>query len=130
MLKAQPKSILLVFDKFKDSLSAKKVCETVQRALYSHFGEDSILVRDMPISDGGDGFVDCMHQILKGQSDAIERKQLTICDPLMREVTSEFLLDKATRTAYIEVANSAGLPMLAREERDPKYASSIVSDYF
>jgi glycerate kinase len=59
-------------------------------------------------------------------SKGIERKELNIQDPLMREVKCDYLIDKESRTAYIEVANTAGLPMLRKEERNPKMASSIV----
>lgn len=123
MQKSSPKQVLLVFDKFKDTLSAKKVCTAVKQALIKTF--DSLNVRDMPISDGGDGFVDCMHQILIGR-EGIERKELAIEDPLRRVTKCEYLIDREARTAYVEVANSAGLPMLAKGERDPRMASSIV----
>lgn len=47
-------------------------------------------------------------------------------DPLMRMVKSEYLMDNERGIAYVEVANSAGLQMLAKDERNPKFASSIV----
>lgn len=38
---------------------------------------------------------------------------------------TEVLVDGCT--AYVEVANSAGLQMLPKEERDPNYSTSTVS---
>jgi len=111
------KRVLLVFDKFKDTLSSAKVCEIVSAALHS----EGVEVRAVPISDGGDGFVDCMHHILGG---AVEKGELVVSDPLGREARTHYLAGKGT--AYVEVANSAGLQMLKIEERNPAYASSVV----
>jgi glycerate kinase len=110
------KRVLLVFDKFKDTLSSAKVCEIVAGAL------PGVEVRSVPISDGGDGFVDCMHHVLGGKA---EKREVPVTDPLGREAKAQYLVDKGT--AYVEVANSAGLQMLRVQERDPAFASSVVS---
>lgn len=108
------KRVLLVFDKFKDTLSSAKVCEIVSSSLAG------VEVRSVPISDGGDGFVDCMQHVLGG-----EKREVAVSDPLGREAKAQYLVDKGT--AYVEVANSAGLQMLRVEERNPAFASSVVS---
>ena len=125
---AQKKSVLLVFDKFKDTLASSEICSIVAAKLHEHFA-DTTQITAIPISDGGDGFIDCMHQILSQQTGprSLQRKTIPILDPLQRPVQSSYLLDREASTAYIEVANSAGLQMLKREERDPFKATSIVS---
>jgi glycerate kinase len=75
------KRVLLVFDKFKDTLSSAKVCEIVSGALQS----EGVEVRAVPISDGGDGFVDCMHHVLGG---AVAKREVTVSDPLGREASA------------------------------------------
>jgi glycerate 2-kinase len=125
MQKSPSSLVLLIFDKFKDTLSAKTLCHTVQQAIHS-YATQSTDIREIPISDGGDGFVDCMHAILKHSV----KREIFINDPLMREIKSHYLIDETTKTAYVEVANSAGLPMLSRDERDPAFASSIVRFLF
>jgi glycerate kinase len=55
------KTVLLIFDKFKDTLSSEKVCKVVASALE----REGVEIKSVPISDGGDGFVDCMHHVLK-----------------------------------------------------------------
>ena len=55
----KPLSILMIFDKFKDTLSARGVCEAVSSQLLKAFPDANI--RQVPISDGGDGFIECMH---------------------------------------------------------------------
>ena len=63
----------------------------------------------MPISDGGDGFIDCMYQILKAKDTTdLRRVRIEVRDPLMTQrTTSEYLV--SGETAWVEVANSAGL---------------------
>jgi len=53
--------------------------------------------------------------------------KLNINDPLNRLVESEYLVSNDGQTAYIEVANSSGLQMLALSERDPWKTTSCVS---
>ena len=60
---SQKKSVLLVFDKFKDTLASSEICSIVATKLNEHFA-DTTQITVIPISDGGDGFIDCMHQIL------------------------------------------------------------------
>jgi glycerate kinase len=55
------------------------------------------------------------------------KKEVEIMDPLRRPTKASYLMDYETRTAFVEVANSAGLQMLSAQtgERDPFKASSI-----
>ena len=57
-----------------------------------------------------------MHHIMS-TNEGIKKKDLSIKDPLMRPAKATYLVDG--ETAYVEVANSAGLQMLRVEERDP-----------
>ena len=91
-----------MFDKFKDTLAAKDICRVVAQTLHRNF--EGVDVMELPVSDGGDGFLDCMQQILKGSA---QRKKTQVLDPLLRECDSSYLLHG--QTAYIEVANTAGL---------------------
>ena len=91
----------MVFDKFKDTLDATKVSSIVRDSLLSHI--ENVQVSSVPISDGGDGFVECMKQLLPSS----RRVEVPILDPLMRETKSHCIIQDDT--AYIEVANSAGL---------------------
>ena len=83
------KTVLLVFDKFKDTLSSSKVCIVVASAL----AREGVDIKSVPISDGGDGFVDCMHHILKGKG-AVEKKEVEIQDPLGQEAKAAYLIDR------------------------------------
>lgn len=74
------KQILLVFDKFKDTLSARQISHIVTESLTKHL--PSVTVRQVPISDGGDGFIDCMQDILlQDPNPKIRREQMQVWDP-------------------------------------------------
>lgn len=59
------KKVLLVFDKFRDTISARDICNVLQTKITQHLGPD-VGVHQMPISDGGDGFIECMSEGFKG----------------------------------------------------------------
>ena len=71
----------------------------------------------MPVSDGGEGFLEAFHAAIGGQ--LIE---LTVRDPLMRPVSAQYLLHD--ELAVIEIAQASGLTLLSKEERNPMVATS------
>ena len=56
--------VLLAFDKFKDSLTAREACETAARALRSRHPDWQLDL--CPLADGGDGFVDVLSRSVGG----------------------------------------------------------------
>lgn len=80
------------------------------------------LLTEVPLSDGGPGFLDVLEPALGGEVIA-----LTVADPLGREVPASILMVEAEgeRTAYIESAQAAGLHLLGAGERDPGVTSSF-----
>lgn len=71
----------------------------------------------MPVSDGGEGFLDAFHAAIGGTLVDVPVK-----DPLMHPITAKYLL-KAD-TAVIEIAQASGLTLLSKEERNPMIATS------
>jgi glycerate kinase len=71
----------------------------------------------IPVSDGGEGFLDAFHAAIGG-----EQVEVEVCDPLMRPITARYLLQG--RRAVIEMAQASGLTLLSKEERNPMVASS------
>ncbi len=80
------------------------------------------LLTEVPLSDGGPGFLDVLEPALVGEVIA-----LTVADPLGRAVPASILMVGAEgeRTAYIESAQAAGLHLLGAGERDPGVTSSF-----
>ena len=105
--------ILVASDSFKGTMASSKIGRIVQEELSPFHDVDW-----MPVSDGGEGFVDAWRPFFPG------RLVTTGCrDPLGRAITcSWFLTDD--KTAIIESASAVGLGWLAETERNPMVASS------
>ncbi len=77
------------------------------------------MVSVMPMADGGEGTIDA----IRSKTGARE-VPIRVLDPLLRERESKFVMDCDGETAYIEIAQCAGLTMLAPDERDAMRTSS------
>jgi glycerate kinase len=78
-------------------------------------------VEQLPLSDGGPGFLDVLTGAVGGTTVAT-----TVSDPLGREVPAAVLLvdQGGRRTAYVEACQATGLHLLAADERDPGITST------
>lgn len=74
-------------------------------------------VVEIPVSDGGEGFLDAFQSAWGG-----EKVEVEVMDPLMRPVVAPYLL--RGDTAIIEMAKASGLTLLRLEERNPMRATS------
>ncbi|WP_430907853.1 glycerate kinase [Maribacter sp. 2-571] len=101
---------LLAPDKFKGSLTAMEVVSAVARGLKTSHGE--LEVHTISASDGGDGFLTAIAEQL-----TVERIGTKTVDPLGRTIDTYYLWHAAHKTAYIELANSAGLELLSDTEK-------------
>ena len=105
---------LLALDSFKGCLTAPEAVDAVAAALA---GRD---VCRMPLSDGGEGFSECLAGCLGGVF-----RTVSVHDPLGRPVDARYALLDDGRIAVIETAAASGLTLLKPEELDPLNASSI-----
>ena len=74
-------------------------------------------VAQIPVSDGGEGWLEAYRAAVGGETIAI-----TVRDPLMRRITADYLV--VGDTAVIEMARASGLTLLSAEERNPLVATS------
>lgn len=109
--------ILLIPDKFKGSLSANEVVHAISSGLKQVDGQ--VNLHTVLASDGGDGFLDAIKQIMK-----IIEIEVDSVDPLGRRIKSRYLLDSNSETAYLEMANTSGLTLLTKEEQNPMKTST------
>ena len=103
--------VMLAPDSYKGCLTSKEVCAAITEGIKNV--SDSIDVVQFPSSDGGEGFCDCMRNIYGG--DFIKRE---VTYPLGNRGFAEFVLNKETKTAFIELASASGLPLVPKEERN------------
>ncbi len=107
--------ILVAPDKFAGTLTAVQAAEAIARGWLRRCPHDVITCR--PMSDGGPGFVDVLHEVLGG-----ELSVGTVTGPLGESTPVTLLL--AHGTAYVESAQAVGLHLVAPEDRDPERTSS------
>ena len=105
---------LLALDSFKGCLTAPEAVDAAAAALA---GCD---VCRMPLSDGGEGFAECLVGCLGGTF-----RTVLVHDPLGRPVNARYALLEKGRTAVIETAAASGITLLKPEELDPLSSSSI-----
>lgn len=110
------KTIVLAPDSFKGTLSSRQVCEEIAKAAGRVF--PGCQVKSVPVADGGEGSVEAFLTAMGG-----ERKELEVRGPFGEKMTGFYGLLEGGRTAIIEMAACAGLP-LAEGRLDPERATT------
>ncbi len=110
------KNILIIPDKFKESLSSAEIIDLCVKALDEEY--DNVNTFSYLISDGGDGFLDA---IAHNKEEAI-RIPVDSVNALGEPIQSEILVQGST--AFIEVAKSSGLQQIPLKNRRPVHSSS------
>ena len=104
--------IVVAPDSFKDSLSSIEVCQHIYKGLYKQNSTMEIIL--VPVADGGEGTREILTRSLNGKNIEIE-----VHDPLMRPLRSYFGWLETEKTAIIETADSSGITLLDKWERNP-----------
>jgi glycerate 2-kinase len=104
--------IIIAPDKFKGSLSAKHVCEAIAEGI--QLADKKAEIIQCPMADGGEGTMQILTEAVGGN--IIE---MAVKDPLFRPIKSRFGYDAVSKTAFIEMAEASGLPLLKNHERNP-----------
>jgi glycerate kinase len=110
-------NILVAPDSFKDSLSASEASRIISEAISALIPSASI--RQIPISDGGEGLLEALITPLQGNLVSVSVK-----DPLHRTIEASYGLVDQGKTAIIEMATASGLELLSIEERNPLITST------
>ena len=109
--------VICAFDSFKGCMTSLEAGEAAKRGVMSAM--PGCMVSVMPMADGGEGTIDAIRSMIGGREVPIR-----VLDPLLRERESEYVMDCDGETAYIEMAQCAGLTMLTPDERDAMHTSS------
>lgn len=99
------KKFILIPDSFKGTLSSKQICDVMKERINAHFPTAEVV--SIPVADGGEGSVDCFLSALGG-----EKVSLTCSGPYFEKINSFYGLIDGGKTAVIEMAAAAGLPMV------------------
>jgi glycerate kinase len=107
--------IVTAIDSFKGCLTSREANQAAAEGVGRVIPDAEII--QVPVSDGGEGFVEAFHSAIGG-----DIQEITVKNPLMRPVVAHYLLKE--KTAVIEIAQASGLPLLKKEERNPLIATS------
>lgn len=107
------KRFLIAPDSFKGSMTAVEVCEIIKRALVRHIPDAQVEL--LPIADGGEGTVDCFLKCKKGV-----RIGAYATGSDFEKIYTEYAIIEDGKTAVIELAAVAGLPLLKSKKNPAK----------
>ncbi|HWV70614.1 MAG TPA: glycerate kinase [Pseudosphingobacterium sp.] len=110
--------ILIAPNAFKNSLPADKAAQAIAAGLTR--SKLDCTITNFPIGDGGDGTMEILRSYLK-----LETVNLCSSDPLGRPIESTYGYRSSTHTAFIEMADTAGIRLLEEQELNPMKTSSI-----
>ena len=109
------RKVVVAIDSFKGCMTSVEANRAAAEGI-RYACPDAEIVQ-VPVSDGGEGFLEAFHAAIGGEQIAV-----TVRDPLMRPITAQYLLKD--ELAVIEMAQASGLTLLTKEERDPMMATS------
>lgn len=112
--------IITAFDSFKGCISAQEACHAAASGLQERYPDAEVVC--LPMSDGGEGMVDCIAEALD-----VEMITVKVHDPLMQEIEAKYAIsfsscnsaNEEQKTAYMEMASASGLTLVPMEKRNP-----------
>lgn len=107
--------IIVAIDSFKGCLTSKEANEAATEGIRQKIPSAEVL--QIPVSDGGEGWLEAFQTALGGQLVNVH-----VYDPLMRPIVAQYLVKGDV--AVIEIAKASGLTLLTFEERNPMVTSS------
>lgn len=99
------KKVLLIPDSFKGTMSSAEICEIMQERIHAYYPSADVV--SIPVADGGEGSVDSFLSVMHG-----EKVWVTVKGPYMEDVQAFYGLVDDGKTAVIEMAACAGLPLV------------------
>ena len=112
------KRVVIASDSFKGSLSSAQVADSIEQGLKSVCPDIECI--KLSVADGGEGTVEALMDSLGG-----ELIKCRVHDPLMRSIDASYVILGDGKTALLEMATASGLPLLAKEERNPLKTSTF-----
>lgn len=99
------KKFVLIPDSFKGTLTSSQVCDIIEGEIIKKYPDADI--RKIPVADGGEGSVDAFLKAVGGEKVFVE-----VNNPFLEKMTSFYGLIDNGKTAVIEMAACAGLPLV------------------
>jgi len=109
--------ILLAPDSFKESMTAKEVCDAMERGIKK--ANKNITCIKVPMADGGEGTMQSLVDATGGKVYTIK-----VVGPLGNEVEANYGVLGDEETGILEMASASGLHLIPLVERNPLLTTS------
>lgn len=106
------KTFVLAPDSFKESMTAKEVCNAMEKGLRKVYPDANYV--HVPMADGGEGTVQSLVDASGGR--LFEKE---VMGPLGRPVTARYGILGDGKTAAIEMASASGIHYVTKETKNP-----------
>lgn len=110
-------NVVVAIDSLKGSLSSQEAGEAIKKGVLAAYEAADVTV--LPVADGGEGTIEALVSGGRGQA-----KHIQVCGPLEEPVQACYGILADQKTAVIEMAQAAGLPLVTPEARNPLYTTT------
>ena len=110
-------NVVIAIDSFKGSLSSVQAGNAIKDGVKTVFPEAEVYIS--PIADGGEGTMEAIVGATGG-----EIVRIPVHNPLAEEIIASYGIIPESKTAVIEMASAAGLPLIPVEQRNPLYTTT------
>ncbi|ENM5742112.1 glycerate kinase [Vibrio metoecus] len=110
--------VVIAPDSFKESLTAKQVCDAIQAGLARVWNDAKFVA--IPVADGGEGTVQSLVDATQGRI-----VDVNVMGPQGKRVDAFYGILGDNQTAVIEMAAASGLYHVPITQRDPKLTTSF-----
>lgn len=104
--------IVLAPDSFKESMTAKEVCEAMERGIKK--GNPHVTCIHVPMADGGEG---TMQSLVDATGGTVHTVMVT--GPLGKEVEASYGISGDGSTGVLEMASASGIHLVPPAQRNP-----------
>lgn len=99
------KKIILIPDSFKGTMTSSEICAIMSQSVRKFYPHADVL--SIPVADGGEGSVDAFLVAMGG-----EKKTITVKGPFFDDMEAFYGVIDNGKTAIVEMAACAGLPLV------------------
>ena len=114
------KKIVVAMDSFKGSLTSLEAGNAVRDGILEQYPDVDVQI--FPVADGGEGTVEA----LTFGKEHVQTRTISVTGPVGTEVQAWYTISgqAGERTAVLEMAQAAGLPLVPEEKRNPMHTTT------
>ncbi|MBU5476282.1 glycerate kinase [Eubacterium sp. MSJ-21] len=114
------KKIVVAMDSFKGSLTSLEAGNAVRDGILERYPDFDVQI--FPVADGGEGTVEA----LTFGKEHVQTRTISVTGPIGTEVSAGYTIyeQAGEKTAVLEMAQAAGLPLVPEERRNPMHTTT------